>query len=332
MDEAKQKAAGPGLEIAAPISIPAILGDWLLPSAQMQRRLWPLAIGISYIALVRALGGFRADHMFIGMLCILDFYNEKTRLFLKCFLPFILTGVVFDSMRYFYWPGIAGHVHVEGPYYRDLSWFGIDTIVDGVGKRVTPNEYFKIHTSIALDLLCGFAYLVFVGEYLLGAFLLFFGRDFSLLRRFGWSFLTVNVMGFITYFIYPAAPPWYVDQYGLGPARMNIQPNAAAAHRFDVLLGTHFFDQIYGRGVDVYGAYPSLHVAYPFLTACATFMVPALKWARIPAIAFYFLMCLSAVYLQHHYVVDILLGTTYAIICWALLGRVFPSNTIKEIT
>jgi membrane-associated phospholipid phosphatase len=228
-------------------------------------------------------------------------------------------------MRYFYWQGITGHVHVAGPYYRDLSWFGINTFVDGLPKRLTPNEYLRIHTSVALDLLCGFAYLVFVGEYLLGAFLLFAGKNFTLLKRFGWSFLVVNVMGFVTYFIYPAAPPWYVQQYGLGPARMHIQPNAAAAQRFDVLLGTHFFDQIYGRGVDVYGAYPSLHVAYPFLTACAVFLVPSMKWARIPAIAFYFLMCLSAVYLQHHYVVDILLGTTYSALCWLMMGRLIKT-------
>jgi membrane-associated phospholipid phosphatase len=319
MAEAKQKAES-GLELG----IRDFVADWLLPSATMNRRLWPLLLGVGYIVAIGALGGLRTDHLFIGLLCLLDIYNEKTRQFLTCFFPFVLTGVVFDSMRYFYWQGITGHVHVADPYYRDLSWFGIRDIVDGMPKRLTPNEYFKIHTSVFLDLLCGFAYLVFVGEYLLAACLLFLGKNFALLKRFGWSFLTVNVMGFITYFIYPAAPPWYVDQYGLGPARMHISPNAAAAQRFDLLLGTHFFDQIYGRGVDVYGAYPSLHVAYPFLTACAAFQIPAFKWARIPTVAFYLLMCLSAVYLQHHYVVDILLGTMYAMICWIVLSRLFP--------
>src|SRR5882724_5367911 len=82
---------------------------------------------------------------------------------------------------------------------------------------------------------------------------------------FALCFLLVNVLGFITYFVYPVAPPWYVSGYGFGPARMDVHSAAAAASRFDQLLGTHFFDQIYGRGIDVYGAYPSLHVAYPLL-------------------------------------------------------------------
>jgi inositol phosphorylceramide synthase catalytic subunit len=69
---------------------------------------------------------------------------------------------------------------------------------------------------------------------------------------------------------------------------------------------------MYGRGIDVYGAYPSLHVSYPFLVAWATFMVPELKWARVPAVLFYGLMCFSAVYLQHHFIVDIILGSLYA--------------------
>ena len=81
----------------------------------MKRRAWPAGLGLLYIALVGALGGLRADHVFIGLLGFLDLYNEKTRLFLSQFFPFILTGVIYDSMRYFYWPGIEGRVHVEEP-------------------------------------------------------------------------------------------------------------------------------------------------------------------------------------------------------------------------
>jgi membrane-associated phospholipid phosphatase len=172
-----------------------------------------------------------------------------------------------------------------------------------------------------LDLACGFAYLVFVGEYLAVAFLLFFRRRFDVLRTFALCFLLVNVLGFITYFVYPVAPPWYVAGYGFGPARMDVHSAAAAASRFDQLLGTHFFDKIYGRGIDVYGAYPSLHVAYPLLAVWATFRARELRWARGPAIGFFLLMCLSAVYLQHHYVIDVLLGIGYAIATLALLAR-----------
>jgi len=112
-----------------------------------------------------------------------------------------------------------------------------------------------------------------------------------------------------------------VTAYGFGPARLDVHSAAAAASRFDQLLGTHFFDQIYGRGIDVYGAYPSLHVAYPLLAVWATFRARELRWARVPAICFFLLMCLSAVYLQHHYVIDVLLGIAYAIATLALLAK-----------
>lgn len=294
---------------------------WLLPSRTLKRRAWPLLVAAAYVGAVGVLGGLRADHVLIASLALLDAYNEKSRLFLRYFLPFILTGVAFDSMRYFYAAGVAGHVHVAGPYERDLRWFGIWVGDGAAAHRVTPNEFFAIHTFRVLDLLCGLAYLVFVAEYLVAAFALFLSRRFGLLRQFGWSFLAVNLLGFATYFVYPAAPPWYVAQYGLGPARMDVHPDPAAAQRFDALLHTNVFHDMYGKGIDVFGAYPSLHVAYPFLVVWLTFQLPSWRWARLPAIAFYLLMCLSAVYLQHHYVVDLILGTLYAIATLWLVRR-----------
>jgi len=315
------------------LSLPAFIWaqflEWILPEKNLPRRIWPVMVAVGYVALIADLGGLRGDHVAIASLVLLDSYNQKTRSFLISFFPFILTGQIFDFMRYFYWQGIEGHVKVAEPYLRDLSWFGIHAQVGGAVKRLTPNEFFALHHWTAVDLLCGFAYLVFVGEYLLMAFYLFFSKRLGWLKRFGWSFLTVNVMGFLTYFIYPAAPPWYVSQYGLGPARMDVHPSAAAAARFDQILGTHFFDQVYGRGVDVYGAYPSLHVSYPFLVFLVTLSLPALKLARAPALAFYLLMCFSAVYLQHHYVVDVLMGTAYATFIWFVVSKWIAGKAVE---
>jgi inositol phosphorylceramide synthase catalytic subunit len=303
-------------------SIFAVAREWLLPSRTMKRRILPPAIGLAYIALVGILGGLRTDHVIVGLMGLLDLYNEKSRLFLRQFFPFMATGAIYDSMHYFYWPAIQGRVHVAGPWQRELSWFGI------AGQ--TPNEWFLAHHWPALDLASGFAYLTYVGEYLAVAFFLFFRRRQGLLRRLALAFLVVNVLGFATYFIYPVAPPWYVTQYGFGPARIDVHSSAAAASRFDQLLGTHFFDQIYGRGIDVYGAYPSLHVAYPLLAAWAVFRTRELRWARAPAVGFFLLICLSAVYLQHHYVTDVLLGIAYAIGTLALLRQLSSQRSLAR--
>jgi membrane-associated phospholipid phosphatase len=297
------------LGFARPLSR-GVLREWLLPSRTMPRRLWPPAIGLLYIAAVGLLGGLRGDHVLVGLLGFLDLYNEKSRVFLKVFFPFMLTGAIFDSMRYYYWQGIDGRVHVAAPYEFERRWFG-------VGGR-TLNEVFLEHHFAVLDLACGFAYLVYVGEYLALAFVLFFRGRIDAAGTFARAFLVVNVLGFVTYFVYAAAPPWYVTQYGLGPTRMDVRSSAAAGERFDALLGTHFFDSMYGRGVDVFGAYPSLHVAYPFIALVLAFRIAELRWARRPAVAFFALMCLSAVYLQHHYVTDAVLGVAYAVAALAL--------------
>ncbi len=76
---------------------------------------------------------------------------------------------------------------------------------------------------------------------------------------------------------------------------------------------------MYGKGIDVFGAYPSLHVSYPLLAALLALRYRELRWARIPAALFFLLMCLSAVYLQHHYVTDVVLGCAYALAALAAI-------------
>ena len=285
--------------------------EWLWYSRTMPRTVWAPAIGVTYIVTIAVLGGLHADHVLIGMLGFLDLYNTKTRQFVRTFWPCIVAGALFDSMRYFYWPAIDGRVHVAGPYLLDRSWFGF-------GGH-TLNEWFLDHHWAIADLAAGFAYLTFVAEYLVLAMLLFFRGRIASAATFARCFLVVNLMGFITYFVYPAAPPWYVHAHGFGPAMMGVAPSAAAGHRFDELLGTHFFDVVYGHGVDVYGAVPSLHSAYPLIAAVLAFRMPALRWARWPAVMFSALMCFSAIYLQHHYVIDVLLGLAYGAVAVAIV-------------
>lgn len=284
-------------------NVRAIAADWLLPSREMKRTWYAPVGGFAYIAIIAVLGGLRGDHVMLGCLGLLDLYNHRTRSFLRTFLPLIATGAIFDSMRYYYWPAIEGRVHIAGPYNFDKTFFS-------VGGH-TLNEYFAIHHWAVADLFTGFAYLVFVAEYV-GLAILTWARGYVREAKvFSYVFLLVNVMGFITYFVYPAAPPWYVAQYGFGPAQMHIHPNAAAAHRFDELLGTHLFDDVYGKGIDVFGALPSLHSAYPLIVALLAWKLLPVRFARWPAIAFSALMCFSAVYLQHHYVIDVVMGLAY---------------------
>ena len=73
----------------------------------------------------------------------------------------------------------------------------------------------------------------------------------------------------------------------------------------------------------VFGAMPSLHVAYALIVvlegwACFS---PA---ARGASLAFFLLMAFAAVYLDHHWVLDVVAGCTYCVVIVGvahLIGR-----------
>src|SRR4051812_17398574 len=280
--------------------------DWLLPSRTMRRRLWPLAIGAIYLAVICALGDLHTSNLAIGGLVVLDAYNPNTRRFLRVFWPFIATGALYESLRYYLVAATAGRIHVAELYRLDRAWFGTGTH--------TLNEVFATHHWVVADLAAGLAYLIYVAEYLALAMLVLFAGNAPRAHTFARGFLVVNAMGFLTYLVYPAAPPWYVAAHGLGPAVLGSAPSPGAAARFDALLGTQVFEDMYRHSIDVFGALPSLHAAYPVMAAILAFRTCELRWARWPAAGYAALMCFSAVYLQHHYVIDVVFGLGYGTI------------------
>jgi hypothetical protein len=307
--------------------------DWWSSLTPM-RKIGPTVFVAVYWFSLTALHGFRSDHFFIGMLILVLSYGGRTAgIALRFLFPVLLTGIVYDSMRY-YSDYIRGDIHVAFPYEFDKRFFGIDT-PEG---RLTPNEYWQKHTLPVLDLITGFFYLSFIALYVfISAYHAFWvprkNPDPVIRRkaeRLGplvtWAFFFVNMLGYSTYYWFPAAPPWYVADYGLGPARMDTPASAAGALRFDQLLGTHFFTGMYGRAADVFGAIPSLHVSYPLLSVLFAFAIGSM---RTFAVCFYLIMCFSAVYLNHHYVLDILWGSTYAVLVFVCLRAYAYRNTLS---
>ena len=300
----------------------------LLTSAE---KLLPLSLVSIYWLTLFLIHGFRNDHLMIGItILVLSYVGSPGRAFLKFATPFLLTGIVYDSQR-FYADYIRGPIHVREPYDFDKYFFGINT-PQGI---LTPNEWLQHHIHPILDIITGFAYLVFFSVFIVvSAYFYFYLRikgtkKYSPAKlaaqsmRMPWAFFWLNMLGYSTYYWYAAAPPWYVSMYGLGPAQMDVPANSAGCVRFDQILGTHFFSEMYGRAADVFGAIPSLHVAYPLL---AIFYAWQFGAARIFSVGFYVVMCFSAVYLNHHYVLDIIWGSAYAILVWGLVNWYYDSR------
>ncbi len=270
------------------------------------------------------MNAIRIDHWVITAVTLTLWYSgPRLREIFNFLLPALLVAFVYDSQR-FYSDYIRGPIRVREPYDFDLFFFGINT----AQGRLTPNEWFQIHTHPALDLITGFFYLCFISIYIfICAYFCFrLPRTGTAKRkpewirsqqyRPMWAFFWVNVIGYSTYYWYAAAPPWYVALKGLGPADLTVSANAAGCLRFDELLGTHFFTSMYGRSADVFGAIPSLHVAYPLQSFYYANRYGSLRGFTL---FFFLIMCFSAVYLNHHYILDLIWGSAYAIgVCWSM--------------
>ena len=63
----------------------------------------------------------------------------------------------------------------------------------------------------------------------------------------------------------------------------------------------------------MFGAIPSLHCAYPLLVVIEGWRMFGPK-LRASAVAYWLAMIFSAVYLGHHWVIDAIVGSTYAVI------------------
>jgi len=266
-------------------------------------------IAVGHFACLWGLGDLRWEHVAADVLLFAAaFLPARWRFLTRSGLAFWLTGVLFDSQRYFI-EALRGTVHTGALWRWEQSWFPAR-----LGDRQTIwAEFFWERSSAVLDLLCGFCYMAYLPAFFAVFFVLLWKNRPSA-ELLAWTFLLTNLIGVVTYVAYPAAPPWYILEYGPGPAQLTVAGSAAGAARFDLLLGISYFEQFYGRSPNVFGAMPSLHTAYPLL---ATFAVWEKGWGwRLACGLFAVAVGFSAVYLTHHYILDVLGGVLAAVLGW----------------
>ncbi len=244
---------------------------------------------------------FRIDHLYFYILLVTCFFlHENTRQFVLSFFFFIVFWILYDGLRVF--PNyMINPVHIIEPYNIERMLFGIKQ-----GDKVfTPNEYFNQMSNGLLDILTALFYLTWVPiPFALALYLFFTNRKRML--QFTAAYLFTNLVGFLIYYSYPAAPPWYFSQFG-DTVRLDVPANAAGLLKFDNLLGYPLFENLYTKNSNVFAAIPSLHAAYPIVTwHFAKKGVPTwFKWLIfIDIVGIWF----SAVYTFHHYVIDVLIG------------------------
>jgi hypothetical protein len=280
----------------------------------------PLTLGISalYLVLSYFLVGYKTDQLvLIGIFNVLYYVSAITRKFIIGFSIFIVYWIIYDYMKAF--PNYNYNaVHIEDLYNFEKSVFGIEQ----GGKLLTPNEYWLLHTNSFLDVLTGFFYLMWVPVPLAFAAFLFFSNERRNFLNFLLTFVWVNLLGFVVYYLYPAAPPWYVQQHGF-EFIAGTPGNTAGLVRFDNFFGIELFKSIYSKGSNVFAAMPSLHSAYPLIVVYYGTKGKFRK-ANIFFITVMVGIWFAAVYTSHHYLADVLAGITTATI------GIISFNWLKE--
>ncbi len=249
----------------------------------------------------------RLDHLIsYAFFAFLYFYNEKTRRFFFAMCPFIIYITVYDSLRAF--PNYNYNtIHIKDLYLLEKQYFGVFFNE----QLMTLNEFFGYHQRTLFDIISGVSYITWVPMPLGFAMYLYFTGKKDLYINMVFLFVLTNLIGFVVYYFYPAAPPWYVKTCGFEffPDTPCI---ASRLGNFDNIVGLPLFKTFYSGNANVFAAVPSLHAANPVTCLLASFQLKN----RILTAVFFLVTCgmwFGAIYSNHHYLIDVLAGGATAL-------------------
>jgi len=136
--------------------------------------------------------------------------------------------------------------------------------------------------------------------------------------RFMRRWFTLSVAGLITYFLYPAAPPWWASTYHFLPeqvARISTNGwNAIGLHSAGNTLNA-----LQVEASNPVAAMPSLHTAYALMAVAFFLPMVAKRWWPL-MLAYPLAMTFTLVYSGEHYVIDVLVGWVYVGVVFLAVG------------
>ncbi len=129
--------------------------------------------------------------------------------------------------------------------------------------------------------------------------------------QFMWALVGLSFAAFVTYIIYPAAPPWMASVEGYIE-----EPMRRVSSDIWWAMGVKDFAKLYDQiPANQVAAIPSLHSAYPLLFSLFITGLFGLKkfwWVYIYPIS----MWIGVTYMGEHYVIDVILGAMYAALAY----------------
>ncbi|MFG1924101.1 phosphatase PAP2 family protein [Cryptosporangium sp. NPDC048952] len=220
--------------------------------------------------------------------------------FARDWIPIVLLLVAYDFSRGLADNGVAPHV-TEMIHADEWLTGGVIPTVWAQEHLYDPNQ---IHWY---DVLASFVYFSHFVVCLTIAAVLWF-RSRPLWGAFMRRWFTLTAAGLVTYFVYPAAPPWWASEHGYIAAEvMRMSGRGWEA------IGLHGGSKMLAVGQSMsnpVAAMPSLHSA--FAMCAVAFFLTRVKKRWIPLLLAYpVLMSLTLVYTGEHYIIDAIVGYAY---------------------
>lgn len=148
----------------------------------------------------------------------------------------------------------------------------------------------------------------------LGVAVVLWMRDRSRWASFMRRWFALSALGLVTYFAYPAAPPWWAAKFGLLPDVVRISTRGWRA------IGLHGAGNVLNAGqiaANPVAAMPSLHTAFALFVVVFFFSRIRRRWWPV-LLVYPAAMTLTLVYTGEHYVIDVLVGWVYVGLAFAL--------------
>lgn len=143
-------------------------------------------------------------------------------------------------------------------------------------------------------------------------------RNRSMSYRFMRRWIALSLAGLVTYFLYPAAPPWWAWVHGYLPE----QVQRISSNGFDA-IGLHSagntLNALQVEQSNPVAAMPSLHTAYAMMAVAFFLPMVGKRWWPL-LLAYPLAMTFTLVYTGEHYVVDVLVGWLYVAAVFAGVG------------
>jgi membrane-associated phospholipid phosphatase len=243
------------------------------------------------------------DRLFIFLL-FAALIVGRLKTFLRDWVPFLALLLAYEMMRGFADNHFGVHVGLLVSAERTLFAGYLPT-------EVLQGLFYKAGTIGLQDILATIIYFLHFPLPLAAAFFLWL-KSRQQYYRFVAALLVLSFAGFITFLLFPAAPPWYAAQEGL--VSVTKITNLAVDHLGWTWNLSYYYSHLNPNPV---AAIPSLHAAYPTLVLLALRRYSKrLFWFFLP---YPLAVWLSTIYLGEHYAIDAIAGALYAFAAYWLV-------------